>query len=150
MKISLHFTTAYHPEGDGQTERVNQCLEQYLRCMVFSEPNKWHDWLPAAEWWYNSSYHTSIKMSPFQALYEYPLPFLTELPIQTSLPAPAQTTLVEKQSMLETLQQNLAKAQNTMKKYADRKRTPRTFGQGDMVYLKMPHTGKHLWDQATL
>jgi hypothetical protein len=38
MKISLHFSIAYHPEIDGQTERVNQCLEQYLRCMAFSEP----------------------------------------------------------------------------------------------------------------
>jgi hypothetical protein len=38
MKVSLHFSTAYHPESDGQTKRVNQCLEQYLHCMAFSEP----------------------------------------------------------------------------------------------------------------
>jgi hypothetical protein len=45
----LHYSTAYHPETDGQTERVNQCLEQYLRCMAFQEPKKWCDWLPSAE-----------------------------------------------------------------------------------------------------
>jgi hypothetical protein len=43
MKISLHFSTTYHPQSDSQTERVNQCLEQYLRCMAFSEPKKWVD-----------------------------------------------------------------------------------------------------------
>ena len=41
LKVELHFSTAYHPESDGQTERVNQCLEQYLRRMAFKEPKKW-------------------------------------------------------------------------------------------------------------
>jgi transposase InsO family protein len=68
MQISLHFSTAYHPETDGQTERVNQCLEQYLRCMAFEEPKKWCDWLPAAEFWYNSSHHTAINMSPLRSI----------------------------------------------------------------------------------
>lgn len=71
LKVQLHYSTAYHPESDGQTERVNQCLEQYLRSMAFREPKKWADWLPTAEWWYNSAYHTSIKKSPFEALYGY-------------------------------------------------------------------------------
>jgi hypothetical protein len=77
MKISLQFSTAYHPESDGQTERVNQCMEQYLRCNAFQEPKKWSEWLPAAEFRYNTSFHTAIKMSPFEALYEYP-PSLTD------------------------------------------------------------------------
>jgi hypothetical protein len=63
MKISLHFSTAYHPESDDQTERVNQCMEQYLRCMVFQEPKKWSDCLPAAEFWY-----TTIITLPFKCL----------------------------------------------------------------------------------
>jgi hypothetical protein len=49
LKISLHFSTIYHPESDGQTERVNQCMEQYLRCMAFQQPKKWSEYLPAAE-----------------------------------------------------------------------------------------------------
>jgi transposase InsO family protein len=69
LKVQLHYSTAYHPESDGQTERVNQCLEQYLRIMTFTEPRKWIEWLPAAEWWYNTSYHSAIKKSPFEALY---------------------------------------------------------------------------------
>jgi hypothetical protein len=137
LKISLHFSTAYHPESDGQTERVNQCLEQYLRCMVFQQPKKWIDYLPAAEFWYNCSYHTAIKMSPFEALYEYAPPLLTELPAPSSMTPAAQTTLLDKEKMLQTLQHNLAQAQKSMKKYADLHRTPRSFDLGDMVYLKM-------------
>jgi hypothetical protein len=131
------FLTAYHPETDGQTERVNQCMEQYLRCMAFQQPNKWSEYLPAAEFWYNCSYHTAIKMSPFEALYEYAPPLLTELPAPTTLSPAAQEALHEREKMILTLQHNLAKAQTTMKKYADQKRTPRSFQLGDMVYLKM-------------
>jgi hypothetical protein len=76
FKTQLNYSTAYHPESDGQTERVNQCLEQYLRCMAFQQPKKWCDWLAAAEWWYNCSYHSAIQMSPFQALYVYSPPML--------------------------------------------------------------------------
>jgi hypothetical protein len=76
FNISLNYSTAHHPESDGQTEHVNQCLEQYLRCMTFQEPKKWMKWLPVAEWWYNCAYHTSIKMSPFEALYEYKPPLI--------------------------------------------------------------------------
>lgn len=72
MKIKLRLSAACHPQSDGQTERVNQCLEAYLRCMVFQEPKKWCSWIPLAEWWYNTTYHTATKFTPFQALYNYP------------------------------------------------------------------------------
>jgi hypothetical protein len=116
MKISLHFSTAYHPQSDGQTERVNQCMEQYLRCMAFQEPKKWNTYLPAAEFWYNSCYHTAIQMSPFEALYEYPPPVLAQLPNISHLSQEAQATLQEKEKMINVLQQNLARAQHKMKK----------------------------------
>jgi hypothetical protein len=41
LKVSLHYSTTYHPQSDGQIERVNQCLKNYLRCMSFLEPKKW-------------------------------------------------------------------------------------------------------------
>jgi hypothetical protein len=111
--------------------------------MAAQEPKKWGEWLPAAEFWYNSNYHTAIKMSPFEALYEYSPPILTELPTLSTFSPEAQDTLREKEKMIQVLQQNLAKAQKTMKKYADLHRTPRSFILGDMVYLKMQNHREH-------
>ena len=53
--------SAYHPQTDGQTECVNQCLEMYLCCDVYDSPKKWHSWLALAELWYNSSFHSSLQ-----------------------------------------------------------------------------------------
>jgi len=58
LGVKLHLSTAYHPQSDGQTERVNQCLENYLRRMAFAQPKKWHSWLSMAEWWYSTNFHT--------------------------------------------------------------------------------------------
>jgi hypothetical protein len=65
LGTKLKFTTAYHPQTDGQSERVNQCVEMFLRCNVQDAPKQWHRLLPLAELWYNSCFHTAIGCSPF-------------------------------------------------------------------------------------
>lgn len=54
-------TTAYHAQTDGHRERVNQRLEMYLRCAVQDRPKQWRKWLAAAEFWYNSTHHSSLR-----------------------------------------------------------------------------------------
>jgi transposase InsO family protein len=49
MHTQLNLSTVYHPQSDGQIERVNQCLEMFLRCSVSASPTKWADWLPLAK-----------------------------------------------------------------------------------------------------
>jgi hypothetical protein len=137
MKIKLKLSTTYHPQSDGQTERVNQCLENYLRCMIFQKPKKWAAWLPLAEWWYNTTFHTARKVPPFHALYGFPPPMICEVSVPGPIDAEATDFLLEKQKLIDQLKANLQQAESKMKKYADQKRTERQFQEGDMVYLKM-------------
>ena len=65
----LAMSSAYHPQIDGQTEVVNRGLEQYLDAFVQDNPYTWITLLSWAEFHYNTNYHSSLKMSPFQALY---------------------------------------------------------------------------------
>ncbi|WVZ59589.1 hypothetical protein U9M48_009709 [Paspalum notatum var. saurae] len=69
MDTKLDYSTAYHPQTDGQTERVNQLLEDLLRACALTYGPNWEASLPFAEFSYNNSYQASLGMSPFQALY---------------------------------------------------------------------------------
>jgi hypothetical protein len=72
LEIKLLFSTAYHPQTNGQIERVNQILEDMLRMHVMHQPKKWEDYLPLLEFTYNNGYQASLKMSPFIVLYGRP------------------------------------------------------------------------------
>jgi hypothetical protein len=69
LDTKLLHSSAYHPQTSGQTERVNQILEDMLRACALEFPQKWDDCLPLAEFSYNNSYQESIEMAPFEALY---------------------------------------------------------------------------------
>jgi hypothetical protein len=65
----LHFSSDYQPQTDGQTERVNQILEDMLRSYALQYRRSWDKSLPYAEFSYNNSYQGSLKMVPFEMLY---------------------------------------------------------------------------------
>ncbi|KAJ4807007.1 polyprotein [Rhynchospora pubera] len=135
--VKLNMSTAYHPQSDGQTERVNQCLENYLRGMVFNQQKKWYRWLSLAEWWYNTNFHSSLKTTPFQALYGYPPP---QLPMGTPPKSAVETVnqlIKDRHQVMMELKQQLLKSQERMKRFADMKRSERVFEVGDWVYLKI-------------
>ncbi|KAL5861508.1 hypothetical protein ACOSQ4_002804 [Xanthoceras sorbifolium] len=136
MGTQLCLSTAYHPQTDGQSERLNQCLENYLRCMTSSKPSHWANWLPLAEWWYNTNYHTALKLTPFEALYGYRPPIYSGNPRDYSDPE-SRAFVIDRNRIQHTLKESLTQAQSRMKTYADRKRTERKFNTGDHVYLKL-------------
>jgi hypothetical protein len=68
-QVQLRMSFTYHPQFDGQTEIVNQCLETFLRCFVSACPKQWVKSLSLVEYWYNTSFHLAIGMSPFEAIY---------------------------------------------------------------------------------
>ncbi|GJZ37164.1 transposon ty3-G gag-pol polyprotein [Tanacetum coccineum] len=133
----LCMSSSYHPQSDGQTEVVNRTLEQYLRCFVCDKPKKWVDWLPWAEFSYNTSVHTSTKLSPFQVVYgRLPPRVLPYIPGTTKVDAVG-GYLQDRDELLKTLRHNLLEARNRMKMYADQHRREVQFQVGDYVYIKL-------------
>ncbi|KAK4396969.1 hypothetical protein Sango_1533500 [Sesamum angolense] len=105
--------------------------------MCHLRPSQWHKWLSLAEYWYNTNFHTGLKLTPFQALYGYVSGPLTIDPyIPTSQPE-VREYLQERARMLEVMRGNLCEAQNRIKAFADKHRTERSFEVGDEVYLKL-------------
>jgi hypothetical protein len=68
MDTRLNFSSVYHPQTDGRTERVNQILEDMLRACALKDIKSWDKCLPYAEFFYNNSYQKSLKMLPFKVL----------------------------------------------------------------------------------
>jgi hypothetical protein len=135
--VQLLHSTAYHPQTDGQTEVVNRCLEQYLRCMTNKTPDQWSKWLPLAEWWYNTDFHSSLKTTPFEVLYGQTPPIhIPYLPKDSNVEAVDQQ-LTLREDMLRTIKANLQLAQHRMVQLANKRRSERIFRVGDWVYLKL-------------
>jgi hypothetical protein len=71
-------SSAFHPQTDGQSEVTNRVITMYLRCLAGDRPRSWLQWLPWAEFCYNSSFQTAIGVSPFQVVYGRPPPALLQ------------------------------------------------------------------------
>lgn len=137
LGTKLHYSTAYHPQTDGQSERVNQCLEQYLRCAVQDNPRQWRKWISLAEFWYNSSFHSSLGCSPFKALYKIDPNFGGMPKLTVDDDSVAKEATLDYQAQTELLWAQLLRAQLRQKHYADRNKTERQFQVGDQVLLKL-------------
>src|SRR5664279_537493 len=105
--------------------------------MVYEKQKSWMKYLTLAEWWYNTTYHSAIKMSPFQALYGYEPPQLGLGSAPRSSVEAVNSLLKDRQETLRQLKANLNKAQARNKQFADKNRSERKFKEGDWVYLKL-------------
>ncbi|CAA7042310.1 unnamed protein product [Microthlaspi erraticum] len=128
---------AYHPQTDGQSERTIQTLEDMLRACVLDWEGKWGKYLPLVEFAYNNSFHSSIGMAPYEALYGRPCRTQlcwTEVGERRDLePEMIQETVEQ----VELLKERLKEAHDRQKSYADQHRKDLEFAVGDAVYLKM-------------
>ncbi|KAL4564447.1 hypothetical protein LXL04_028511 [Taraxacum kok-saghyz] len=137
MGTTLKRSTAYHPQTDGQTEVVNRCLETYLRCFIADSPKKWVTWLPWAEYWYNTCWHTLTKSTPFRVLYGRDPPHLLHYGSVSTPVGSVDQYLEERDRVLQELRGHLYRAQQAMRQQADKHRTEVIFQVGDQVYLKL-------------
>lgn len=108
----LRMSSSYHPKTDGQTEVVNRCLEQYLRCFVHQRPKQWSSLLPWAEYWYNTTYHASTGTTPFKALYGRDPPPLPGYDQGATTTQELDDQLLERDVVLEDLKKHLERANN--------------------------------------
>jgi hypothetical protein len=137
QRTSLCTSTAYHPQSDGQSEVLNRCLETYLRCFCGEQPKQWGTWLHWAEYNYNTSFHSAIKMTPFEAVYGRPPPTLVPYQLHKATNDGVDNYLRSRDTIMRDLRLHLARAQNRMKVQADKKRREKEFATGDRVYLKL-------------
>ena len=123
----------------GQTERVNQILEDMLRACALHYGKDWDKCLSLAEFSYNNSYQSSLKMAPFEALYGR----RCRTPLKWSQPGEREIfgpVLVSEAERKVKRIKNLEVAQTRQKSYHDKRRKPLKFEVGDFVYLKVPPT----------
>lgn len=130
-------SSAYHPETDRQTEVVNRSLQQYLCCLSSQTPKQWSHHLPWAEFWYNTTFHRAIGITPFPALYGRSLPVITRYLLGSTIIQEVDKALCNRDELLRRLKQNLEKARNRMKQQADAHRHDDSFEVSDWVFLKL-------------
>jgi len=135
LGIQTKLSTAYYPQMDGQMERINQELEQYLRVFIDHRQEQWPDWLGTAEFAYNNKIHATTKNSLFKVNYGQDL----RIGFKGRRKGKYETAgkFVEKIRMIqEEAKAALGKAQEEMKKFADRKRGKgEEYRVGDLVLL---------------
>jgi hypothetical protein len=137
MGTKLRFSTAYHPQTDGQSKRTIQTLEDMLRACVLDFCGSWACYLPLIELAYNNSYQASIGMVPYEALYgqkcRSPL-YWDELGERRILVPDIVQDTIDK---IALIRQRLSAAQDRQKSYADMHRRNLEFTKGNKVFLKV-------------
>jgi hypothetical protein len=137
LGTKLDFSTAYHPQTDGQTERVNQILEDMLRSCALEFQGAWDDYLPLAEFAYNNSYQSSIKMAPYEALYgrKCGTPICWDEVGERKMLGPE--IIQDMEEKIRIIRERLQTAQSRQSSYANAGRRNIQFDIGQFAYLKV-------------
>lgn len=137
LGVQLKMSIAYHPQKDGQTEVLNRCSESYLRCMCHDIPKEWLKWLSLAEFWYNSTFHTTIQKIPYEILYNQAPPVHKPYLAGTCSVETVDRSFIMREQAITVLMFNLSRSLNRIKQLADRRRSDRQFMEGEWVYLQL-------------
>jgi len=121
LGIKSKLSTVFHPQTDGQTKRINQELEQYLRMFIDHRQEQWPEWLGMAEFAYNNKVHSSTRTSPFKANYRQD-PRMGFKGRKKGKYVGAEKFVEKMKKIQEEAKAVLRKVQKDMRKYADRKR----------------------------
>ena len=136
LGTKLNFSTTYHPQTNGQTERVNQVLEYMLHIYVMDKPSKWEDYLHLVEFAYNNGKQASLGMSPCEALYRRRCRTLVTWDNSVNRIFLGPKLLKEMEQEVAKIMQNLKANQDRQKSYADKHRL-HEFSVGDHVYIRV-------------
>jgi hypothetical protein len=135
LRIKANFSTAFHPQMDRQTERVNQEIEQYLHIFVNHHQNDWVEWLPIAEFAYNNQVHSSTHQTPFQLDSEQD-PCLGTEPIHSGMIEATLDFITHMWKATDEAQSTLWKAAEDMAHFYDAHRAEAPeYIAGDQVWL---------------
>lgn len=134
---TLSMSTSFHPQTDGQSEVVNRGLEQYLRAFTQDKPSSWVKMLGWAEFHYNTSVHSGLKMTPFQALYGRTPPTIPSYTRGSTSIQALDDDLTERDAVLRSLKENLLAAQQRMAAKANAHRRELELEIGDLVLVKL-------------
>ena len=136
LDMKLHFTFGYHPEGDGQTECVNQTLEQYLRIYCNYQQDNWSSLLPLAEFAYNNAPSVTTGISPFFANKGYDPPITIHLEYNL-VSSKAQNYVTNLAELHEVLRKAILLSQEHYQVSTDRNQMPPPdFKVGDQAFVK--------------
>jgi len=135
LGIESKLSTVFHSQTNGQIERVNQELEQYLRMFIDHRQEQWPDWLGTAEFTYNNKAHSSTKMLSFKANYRQDPRMGFEMRKKGKYKG-AEKFVTKMKEIQEEAKAVLGKAQEEIKKYTNRKRgEANEYKVGDLVML---------------
>ena len=149
LGIETKLSTAYHPETDGQMERTNQELEQYLRMYINHRQNNWAKWLAMVEFAFNNKVHTATKTSPFQVNYGRELRMGFDIR-KKGKNEKVEEFVKEMKERHEETKAALVKSQEEMKRQADRNRKEaEEYRVGDKILISTKDFSKELMKRAT-
>jgi hypothetical protein len=132
-------SSAFHPQTDGQTEAVNKAIGMYLRCLTGDQPRQWLQWLPWAEYIYNTAFHTALQETPFCVVYGRDPPTLRSYDASGLRVVAVARNLAERNEFLQDVRLRLQQAQQVAKLQYDRRHRAVTFAVGDWVWLRLHH-----------